>query len=189
MGYLILCLIFATAVGMYFLYDKYILPNVREQAKTEVWNIEKSKNKEVLKIQQALANINDSVETLFQHVDLMDTDVIKRMSLGEANEMAAQVQSIVMGLNKTQNKVSSRTQAGALGAIANPFKFGAKKELSPIQVYAEKASFHGNNSVENFLKAIKAQFPNINNKEQFLALNEEARLNVIRKVKQNNLSI
>lgn len=189
MGYLILCMIFATAISMYFLYDKYILPNVREQAKAEVWNIEKSKNKEVLKIQQALANINDSVETLYDHIDLMDTDVIRKMSLGEANEMAAQVQSIVRGLNKTQEKVSTRTQANALGAIPNPFKFGTKRELSPLQVYAEKASFHGQNGSENFLKAIKAVFPNINNKEQFLAMNEEARLNIVRKVKQNNLPI
>lgn len=189
MGYLILILIFATAVTMYFLYDKYILPNVIEKAKTEVWNIEKSKNKEVLKIQQALANIKHDVETLYDHVDLMDTDVIRKMSLGEANEMAAQVQSIVRGLNKTQEKVSSRTQANALGAIPNPFKFGAKREVSPTEVYAQKASFHGPNGVDNFLKAIRNQFPNITNKEQFLALNEEARLNVVRKVKQNNLPI
>lgn len=175
---------------MYFLYDKYILPNVIEKAKAEVWGIQKSKNKEVLKIQQALENINDNVETLFDHVNLMETDVIKQMSLGEANEMALQVQSIVRGLNKTQEKVSSRTQANALGAIQNPFgKFGAKREISPIQVYAEKGSFNGPNGVENFLKAVKAFSPNITDKEKFLALNEEARINIVRKIKQNNLPI
>jgi hypothetical protein len=186
MSYLILCLIIALAALAYMLYSKYVLPYAMNKVRDDFSKIQLSKNREIANLQQFLQNTSDRITVLQETVELIDSETLQQSTVAEVSEINNQINSIVKSLQLVQATLSRRAQAGTKGAVRNLFTMGGNKP-TPITQAAETAGFYGKNGVNTFLNAVANKIPDVNTADKFLALSEDRREAIIRKVKTNNL--
>lgn len=186
MTYLILVLLFALAFGAYVLYEKYLVPQAEKQAKANFEKSQRSNAKEVAQIEQSLEHILERAQTLLEHTKGIEPDTVKQMGVGQLSEIGEKKERIEKTLQEVQTTLSKRAQSGSAGTLIKFFTGGGNKQSAIVEA-AQAAGFYGNNSVNNFLTTVTQKFPEIKNRDQFLAKDEEQRAAIIRRVKTNNL--
>lgn len=186
MSYLIIGLIPTSLLGAYIFYEKYVLPNAMRKVRDDQSKIKISQNREIANLQNYIVATGDRATIVLETVEVMEGTTLQQASLGEITEVSHQFDTAIKTLQTAQLTLSKRAQSGTPGAFKNFFTLGGNKQ-SVVAQAAEAAGFYGNNNINAFLTVVAQKFPDINNREKFVALNEERREAVIRKVKTNNL--
>ena len=186
MTYLVLCLLFALAFGAWILYDKYLIPQAEKTAQNKLDRKMRSTAKEISQVEQSMKTMLERAETLLEHTESIDPETVKLMSVGQLAELGDDHDKVVKTLGKVQASLSKRAQNGTTGNLIKFFTAGGNKQ-NTLTSSAETAGFYGPKGINTFLTRVSETFPSIKNAKDFLALDEEKRAAIVRRVKSNNV--
>jgi hypothetical protein len=183
---LALFLLSGGAFGAYIFYERVMVPTAANKARQDLSKIKLSNHREIANLQQQLEYTKDRIKQVLEMVEMIDSDLLQSSSIGQISEIDNYLESIGKDVQLVRSTLSKRAQSGVGGNFKNFFTQGGNKQ-SAIAIAAESAGFYGNNNINNFLTVVMQKFPDIKNRDMFLALSDERREVIVRKVKTNNL--
>jgi hypothetical protein len=183
---LALFLLSGGAFGAYIFYEKVMVPTAANKARQDLSKIKLSNHRELANLQQQIEYTKDRVKQVLEMSEMIDSDLLQSTSIGQLSEVDNGLEAIGKDVQMIRSTLSKRAQSGVGGNFKNFFTLGGNKQ-SAIATAAEAAGFYGNNNINNFITVVMQKFPDIKNRDMFLALSEERREAIIRKVKTNNL--